>query len=78
MLIEVVLACAALADCVDETGGDPKPPDVVVATAQAPKVEWAPLANSSLCFLGVMHGFRLATVPRGRIASRRIGRSCST
>ena len=60
MLIELVLACAALADG-DKPDGDPKPPDSVVATAPSPKVEWAPLATSSLRFLAVMHGFRLAT-----------------
>ena len=62
MLLELFLSVAVLpADAGD--GGDETPakPPAAISAEPSPGVEWKELAGSSLRFLALMHGYRLAT-----------------
>lgn len=62
MLLELMLACAALSGG-DEPTDDPppKPREAVIEAPKSDRTEMVELARSSLRLLGVMHGFRLMT-----------------
>lgn len=75
MVIDFIVMCAALAGCGGTTGDAASrpvlPPSI---SAQSDRVEWDGLARSSLRFLSVMHGFRLATEPGTRAGGSGLGR----
>src|SRR3954453_10749548 len=75
MLLELCLTCAAMMGCGDDAADDPpsKPGDVVVAVPKPERVEWLDLGGSALRFVGIMHGFRLATEPGTRAGGFGLG-----
>src|SRR5690349_6277517 len=73
MVIQVVVMCAALGGCGRPEDVPARPFEPAAISPAPAKVEWSDLTRSSLRFLGVMHGFRLATEPGTRAGGFGVG-----